>query len=598
MDTAETMGATLEDRGTAKDGSSPHVRDLGWDDPDDASDYLVPGLPNEELWILLRRFNKQTYHVKSVPKNQADDLDLEIVSDEVFTPVKFKTHLERLYMTVIVGAFHLWKHITRLRSWREWRRTLTFLTAYTIAWSLDCLLASVLLFMAVLIMFPSSRSICFPPAPPSLIDGTTGGVKKPDAGVLGSGDSLTGAPEKYPGEAVEQEAHSAVNSVITLAVGLAGDMNPEDIGDVKYKTGNVRSVQQDKTKKPVADAVFREAATVSHLISRLADTYERFGNALNPIAPFPQQRPRVVLASCLFPLILVLQLLSAYALMKGLGFLFGVLIFGDPVWRRTADYLDRNLPDWRSRISPRNTIFHNVPTNIQLALTLLRIAEANHAPLPPAPGGSEPPQMEVPPGAETGLGDTLGIDQQEVNLAMQPDDEKKAEAEDKPQAHMSKKHSRIMGFVKGLVKGGVNSGLAADRATAHMGLEKAKFRAGVVRTGPRPQSGPEKFPARFEGKKGHVIVNTLAKTPTISWVSESGDPKWALGISEISEIQKIGGLGWKTKIAVSWATEDEVQDGLLIRGATGDEVHLTAMPSRDELFNRLVAIGTQAWGEW
>lgn len=40
-----------------------------------------------------------------------------------------------------------------------------------------------------------------------------------------------------------------------------------DFDDMKYKTGNVRSVEQDKTKKPVSDAVFGEAAVVSHFIA-------------------------------------------------------------------------------------------------------------------------------------------------------------------------------------------------------------------------------------------------------------------------------------------------------------------------------------------
>ena len=69
-------------------------------------------------------------------------------------------------------------------------------------------------------------------------------------------------------------------------------------------------------------------------------------------------------------------------------------------------------------------------------------------------------------------------------------------------------------------------------------------------------------------------------------------------VADITEVQKIGGLGWKTKIAVAWATEDEVTDGLLIRTATGSEFHFTAMPPRDELFNRLVAMGPQTWKEY
>ncbi|KAK0638455.1 hypothetical protein B0T16DRAFT_381496 [Cercophora newfieldiana] len=587
--------------------AAPNGVDLGWQEPEEAYEPLITGLPNEELWKLIRRFDKQTYHVKSIPKVPRNNLDLEISNDEVFTPVKFKTHVERLYMTAVVGAFHLWKHLTRLRSWREWKRTSMCLAAYTIAWALDSLLAALLLLLVVLILFPSSREFLFPPVPPSMIDPSTAGVKKPSAGVLGSGDSLTGAPEKHPGEAVEQEAHSFVTSVIT--VGCRPDVQPRQmlttclLMKLAYKTANVRSVEQDKTKKPVAEAVFGEAATVSHHISLIADTYERFGNALSPTAPFPRRRPSVNLASCLLFIILMLQCLTGHTLLKSIGFLAGFGFFGDPLWKRTTRFLDWQLAcsvcsDWRNRIDPRNTILYNVPTNAQLTLALLRLAEASHAPLPPAPSKREPPEFQVPPKAETGLGDTLGIDQGEVNRAMEPDPDKKAEAENQPRAHPTTKHRRVLNFVKGLSKGVVNSGLAADRAISHMGSEKAKFRAGVLRSGPTPRSGPDKFAARFEGKKGWVTVNTSTSTPTVSWSGDNGGPTWTMDISEISEIQKIGGLGWKTKIAVSWATEDEITDGILIKGTMGHEVHLTAMPSRDQLFNRLVAIGGQIWGEW
>ena len=55
----------------------------------------------------------------------------------------------------------------------------------------------------VLIVYPPSRSILFPPAPLALVNASTGGVQTPKAGVLGSHDSATGAPEKHQGEAVE-----------------------------------------------------------------------------------------------------------------------------------------------------------------------------------------------------------------------------------------------------------------------------------------------------------------------------------------------------------------------------------------------------------
>jgi len=64
-ETVETGGLALD--AELNNGSTP-VLDLGWHDPDDAFDPLITDLPNEGFWKLIRRFNKQTYHVKSTPQ--------------------------------------------------------------------------------------------------------------------------------------------------------------------------------------------------------------------------------------------------------------------------------------------------------------------------------------------------------------------------------------------------------------------------------------------------------------------------------------------------------------------------------------------------
>lgn len=49
----EYKGAAQHDHGATE------VRDLGWNEkPHDVPSPLVGGLPNEELWTLIRRFNK------------------------------------------------------------------------------------------------------------------------------------------------------------------------------------------------------------------------------------------------------------------------------------------------------------------------------------------------------------------------------------------------------------------------------------------------------------------------------------------------------------------------------------------------------------
>ena len=96
------------------------------------------------------------------------------------------------------------KQIVRLRSWRETRRTAWFCTAYFLAWIFDLIMPLVSTTIITLIVYPPSREILFPPAPIALVS-KHGGVQKPKAGVLGSHDSATGAPENHKGEAVEQE---------------------------------------------------------------------------------------------------------------------------------------------------------------------------------------------------------------------------------------------------------------------------------------------------------------------------------------------------------------------------------------------------------
>jgi hypothetical protein len=60
----------------------------------------------------------------------------------------------------------------------------------------------------------------------------------------------------------------------------------------------------------------------------------------------------------------------------------------------------------------------------------------------------------------------------------------------------------------------------------------------------------------------------------------------------------VGGLGWKTKLVVGWATSRDIADGLLIVDKQGNQKQLTAIVLREELFNRLVALGAQMWEAW
>ncbi|SRR6266536_6087043 len=56
----ELANANHEEKGMAQeDHGQTEVRDLGWNDhPSDVPVPLVGALPNEDLWTLIRRFNK------------------------------------------------------------------------------------------------------------------------------------------------------------------------------------------------------------------------------------------------------------------------------------------------------------------------------------------------------------------------------------------------------------------------------------------------------------------------------------------------------------------------------------------------------------
>lgn len=103
------------------------VKDLGWFEDPQHVPTLVGGLKNEELWMLLRRFNKQMYHVKAMTAPPPGGLDLNIADEDEFSPDKLRSNVERLYMTVILGLMGMANHVARLRSWREPRRTGAFL---------------------------------------------------------------------------------------------------------------------------------------------------------------------------------------------------------------------------------------------------------------------------------------------------------------------------------------------------------------------------------------------------------------------------------------------------------------------------------------
>ncbi|KAI1365145.1 hypothetical protein F5Y08DRAFT_191757 [Xylaria arbuscula] len=630
-----------DEKGFVQHPRDEEVADLGWNEQkENIPAPLVGGLGNEDLWLLIRRFNKQMYHVKEVPHSVPGDLDLNVSDEEEFSPDKLRATVERFYMTVVIGLLATVKHIARLRSWRETRRTSYFCAAYFIAWMFDFITPLLVATLVTLIVYPRSRGVLFPPAPISLVDAKSGGVQKPK-----SHESATGAPENHKGEAVEQEASNFFNGftavVVTSATGKHPQANPHydqenspddhvpdptglavSAAEAKdVAAGGQKSSKHDKTKVPVENAIWSKMRPIMHGISDVTDTWERFGNALSP-TPFPQNVYRVRIASLVVPLLLVSLFTSSYMFMKGTTFGLGFGFFGDPIISPGLRWLNRQYPHWQKILEMRNTVLKGVPTNAQLTLTLLRIGEANKAPLPPAPLVRAPPPdrpAEVTDAElrATGAEPPLNATEEELEAAMEHDPETAQETAGadidaaKSSSH-SGKGKKLMGAVKSAVKGTVKGAIASDTLRAKAGSRPAKNRLGAVPSAKEQLlTGPVDFKGRYNGKKGRVYIATKSTIPAVGFSTDvkteivtEGDeqaelhPSWSIAIGDIKELKKIGGYGWKAKLVVGWSLGREVNDGLEITDRMGNVRRITALPLRDELFNRLVAMGGQKWEAW
>ena len=244
-----------------------------------------------------------------------------------------------------------------------------------------------------------------------------------------------------------------------------------------------------------------------------------------------------------------------------------------------------------------STILRGVPTNAQLAITLQRIGEANLAPIPPPPRSDDPPEHEA---ADLDAEDlTLDASHTEIQDAITPDLD--AENADPDAEKPKKKHgSRVLGFLKGTTKIGIEAKLGADKIKAAVGSSSAKNHKGVLPKRESDSTGPVDFEARYKGNKGWIYINTSATVPCVSYSNKPAEkdlnPIFSIPITEITEIKKIGGLGWKSKLIVGWSISNrKVVDGIEIVDKNGFKVHLTTIKLRNELFNRLASMGPQKW---
>ncbi|KAI0094314.1 hypothetical protein BDY19DRAFT_901530 [Irpex rosettiformis] len=647
----------------------PEVRDFGWNSPPrQVPSPLVHGLGNEDIYTLVRRFNKQIFHVKAAP-HDPELLDLEVSENEEFSPDKLRATLERLYMTVDLGLAAFVKHIARLRSWNEPRRSAGFCIAYFAAWWFNAILPFLLATITVVVVDPPSRKLLFPPAPLALLSGMAGNVQNPKAGTLGSKDSLSGAPEAHKGEAVEQEARHFVSGIANLAISTAAGKGPGDDGNgnaiaggeaegqgetksataiegavpdpVNVVTGVTESkhlasgdvAAEDPAKKPVQDTMWQKMRPLMRILTNIADTWERFGNALSPMRPFPYWRPRLKIAGPLVPLIFVTYFMPIAL----------------PLIMRGVFYLTQKVPNWRDYLELRQSLLPGVPTNAQLTKTLLRITGVNESPLPPPPTSQETTVSDTEDDTDEFYVSEYDVDSdsEEYPATETIPVVEETGGERERNSPKRKPGRRIANALKKTVKAGVGGVLGVDHLKAKIGSEGAKQRLGALTEPPstaevipdssegskgsgQPEKvarvslpggeGPCVFSARVHGKKGHILIVNSATSPCLAFAYTKipkslmskilpvlrGEkdrseldievhPEFSIGLPDIVDMRKMGGYGWKEKLVIGWAMGREVLDGLEITDRQGKKYVFTAIKGRNEFFNRLIAMGTHGW---
>ena len=206
----------------------------------------------------------------------------------MYPPEKLRITFERFYTSVVVGIMEFFSHISRLRSWKEPRRTLVFAAVYFVAWAVDLLVPMLIGFVVSLIMIPRFRRTFFPPPP------TQQGFMNA-SGLNGSGGRPPPLPERHKGERAEQEASELVNSIATVAMesssarygqsDIPGDdveepTEPEPVENVEPTTTTPpppidATIPPKEKKKPMKKKASSATNQTMRVISDITDMYER-----------------------------------------------------------------------------------------------------------------------------------------------------------------------------------------------------------------------------------------------------------------------------------------------------------------------------------
>jgi hypothetical protein len=249
-----------------------------------------------------------------------------------------------------------------------------------------------------------------------------------------------------------------------------------------------------------------------------------------------------------------------------------------------------------------SNVLRGVPTNTQIAITLLRIGEAHKTPLPPVPTSKpDDPDHQNLIDAEN---IPVGATRSDVLNATMPLVAEKAHDDDNEEKPKHRHLSKFVRFFKGNAKSFVETKLAIDHVRAATGSQKAKGHLGVLpKTNSIIYAGPSEYQCRFEGKHGWAVITESAK-PSVLFTRDDPrlmsstklEPVFEIAVEDIKRMKRATAfVNSAIEAVVAFSSDRELLASLEIEDKAEKDWRLTVMPERDELFNRLVAIGDQRW---
>ncbi|ORY32602.1 hypothetical protein BCR39DRAFT_564238 [Naematelia encephala] len=628
---------------------------------------VVSGLEDDRLWTMLRRFDMQITHVlhpaTHLPPAEPDLRQTTLPNLPSHSDV-LKSNLERCFAAVGPSSLRGMREMERLMSWSEEERLRTgiFCVAYFTSWIFGYAVAGVLSFFVAVVCFPECRRWFFPPVAPepfTPISATDPKNEHGDESLLGIVDSK--AVHRSKAEQAEEQAFEATSILKAYTTKLlfdgrkkgkeAGNANvgeksrdsdtsSDDDDDIdKRPQGEhaqglesadvVVGGEKISSNKPISDKEKKKLAQKEakrkrdELVAKMtkatetglgafADTMERFTNALSPPGPYPDSYARFKIAGAfLVPPMFLITFTPAWVFGRVATFAFGVGMWGQPLLIKAAKKFVELVPDWQDKLDMRNSILSRVPTDQQLTLHLLRVAEALGTPLPRPP---PPPLAGTPKEAikDTTPATVTADDDAEVEEA----EEEGGVTEMATKAKVKSK-GHIMGMFQkaGKKMAAFHGDVSVDGAKHTDLVEKigTKVDRFVYRGHTKDDGSIHSYPAKLDGTAGHIILEGRSDTvihPQISFVPIVGSKaEFILPIDDIVELKKAHVS--MTRMALGWASGADVEGlGLTIRfkslqaqiaeaqGAPkteGETKHFTKVERREGLFVRLVSMGRQRW---